>query len=94
MTREQGNALEPGLYILYWQSGGSSLAAVGQNHYGDTWYTPTNWVGVPSYNWRDVARVERIDARSSQPTGSFEIKDLPDQPRQFTHQAKQEARAG
>jgi hypothetical protein len=32
-----------GLYVIYWTSGGSSLAAVGQDHEGNRWIAPTNW---------------------------------------------------
>jgi hypothetical protein len=96
MTRDQGNALQPGLYILHWTSGGSSFAAVGQNHYGDTWYAPTNWVMVPSYYWRDVERVESIGsaafdvivAHERNMAGAGKLADAP------SVREKREARAG
>lgn len=52
--------VEHGVYVLFWKSGGESLAAVGSDRSGKRWYAPTNWVSVPSYNWRLVSKVEEI----------------------------------
>ncbi len=71
MTREEGNALSNGLYRLFWKSGGSSLAAVGRNHYGDTWYAPTNWVTPIGVYWEDVSRVEAIVAQRGEADDGF-----------------------
>jgi hypothetical protein len=61
MTRDQSQALDHGIYRLYWDDGGSSLAAVGSDRNGDRWFAPTNWVaGVASVNWGAVLRAERL----------------------------------
>lgn len=33
-----------GLFRIYWKSGGSSLAAIGQNEEGSPWIVPVNWL--------------------------------------------------
>ena len=44
--------LHPGLYRLFWVTGGSSLAAVGINRQGNAWFAPVNWVTIgPESNW-------------------------------------------
>lgn len=39
-----------GLYRVYWQSGGSSLAAVGNHHDGVRWLACCNWTSEASKN--------------------------------------------
>lgn len=56
----KARSLDHGLYILFWKDGGLSVAAVGSNESGDRWYAPTNWVSVPSYNWKPVKGVKLI----------------------------------
>lgn len=47
--------LYPGLYRLFWVTGGSSLAAVGINRQGDRWFAPVNWVSVSEESdWSEV----------------------------------------
>lgn len=36
--------LQPGLYRIYWMSGGLSVAAVGIDEHGKNWVAPTNWL--------------------------------------------------
>lgn len=55
MTRVEAKKLRPGLYEIFWKSGGSSLAAVGRDRDGNAWFAPTNWVGgVPSTTWAKI----------------------------------------
>jgi hypothetical protein len=59
MTKVEAKKLKLGLYRLYWKSGGSSLAAVGQGANGDRWMAPVNWVapGDPTC-WAMIASVQ------------------------------------
>tara|TARA_Y100000310_G_C20598360_1_gene771697 strand:+ start:227 stop:601 length:375 start_codon:yes stop_codon:yes gene_type:complete len=56
-----------GLYRIFWKSGGTSLASVGQTHDGTRWFAPCNWTGknenplVASTDWKLVSRFELID---------------------------------
>lgn len=66
MTKRSANRLLPGLYKLWWKSGGISLASVGLTHDGARWYAPTNWTSgdnekpmVASTNWRQVLSVSK-----------------------------------
>ncbi len=52
--------LAHGLYRLHWSGGGTSLAAVGSDYYGNRWYAPTNWVSGPSLDWNRVKRAEPV----------------------------------
>lgn len=63
MTKEQVAALQHGLYIIYWKEangGGHSMAAVGSDSGGRRWYAATNWITVPSFDWRPVSHVGRV----------------------------------
>jgi hypothetical protein len=61
MTKVEAKKLPLGLYRLFWKTGGSSLAAVGQGPNGDRWMAPVNWVEVGfADSWRMVDRVEKI----------------------------------
>jgi len=75
MTREAVQKLPLGVYRIFWKSGGSSLAAVGNDYAGKRWFAPVNWIGfkvktydngfsagstAPDSDWRSVARVELI----------------------------------
>lgn len=53
----------PGLYRVFWDTGGSSLAAVGVTYNGGRWLAPINWV-APALDpaWSRVVRMEKIDA--------------------------------
>lgn len=33
-----------GLYRIYWESGGSSLASIGYTRDGKAWFAATNWI--------------------------------------------------
>jgi len=63
MTHADIRVLDLGLYVVYWKSGGSSLAAVGMDEKGDRWLAPCNWVNVPTYDWSDVDRAVLIMRR-------------------------------
>lgn len=39
-----------GLYRIYWDSGGSSLAAIGNTYSGDRWIAPINWTAKTGEN--------------------------------------------
>lgn len=64
MTKKKMLELNLGLYKLYWNSGGFSLAAVGMLHDGTKWFAPTNWTAelyfVTSTDWRKVKKAELI----------------------------------
>lgn len=60
----------PGLYRIWWDEGGSSLAAVGVTSDGKRWLAPINWVAPQSpADWSRVLRADRI-----------EVGDGPDSP--------------
>ncbi len=67
MTKNESQKLPHGLYRLCWESGGSSLVAVGSLHDGTRWYAPTNWTSetskkvIGSTDWERVVRVEKIE---------------------------------
>lgn len=70
MKQEQLNSLPPGVYRLYWKSGGYSVASVGRTTEGLYWFAPSNWVYepserylgyMPSFNWEMVERIEIIE---------------------------------
>lgn len=44
MTLKEFNKLPPGLYEIYWKTGGSSLAAIGNDEHGHRWLAPINWL--------------------------------------------------
>lgn len=52
--------LKHGLYRLYWNDGGVSLASVGSDFYGNRWYAPTNWISGASLDWTRVKRAEPV----------------------------------
>jgi len=43
MQTEQIKGLKNGLYEVMWESGNSSLCAIGTLHNGDRWISSTNW---------------------------------------------------
>ncbi len=65
MTKKHGNTLEPGIYEIFWKSGGSSLAAIGSDGNGQNWIAPTNWTtpSCPSAGyrtmWEKISKVKR-----------------------------------
>ncbi len=55
------NKLGLGLYRVWWKSGGSSLAAVGNGSDGTRWLAPTNWIEpTTSPDWDEVLKMEPI----------------------------------
>jgi len=54
------NFLENGLYRLHWFDGGNSIASVGRDENGRTWFAPANWIRVPSYEWSLVKSADLI----------------------------------
>lgn len=69
MTQAELNAVPLGLYRVFWQSGGSSLASVGMDYEGKRWVAPTNWTAkvvkgpaalLAKDAWCGVHRLERI----------------------------------
>lgn len=65
MTQTQLDGLHLGVYRLFWQSGDSSVAAVGHDAKGLYWFAPSNWISGPSYYWEFVARLELIATQES-----------------------------
>lgn len=55
-----------GLYILYWKTGGNSLASVGQNAAGNKWFSPVNWITVPGWDWSIVDKVHPVNVDDQQ----------------------------
>lgn len=58
------SSIKPGLYRVFWKTGGSSLAAVGMTADGGRWLAPTNWLAptTDQRHWEeDVDRLEAID---------------------------------
>lgn len=68
MNQAEVKKLKLGLYHIFWNSRGSSLAAVGMTEDGNRWLAPINWVN-PSEDpevWGDVLRAEMIDVAPHQ----------------------------
>ena len=61
MSPEQARQLSPGLYRIHWNSGGTSLAAVGILPNGDGWLAPCNW-SAPTEDQSQWARVEQCES--------------------------------
>lgn len=62
MKKRDVHALTPGLYFIYWKTGGYSVGAVGINNEGERWIAPTNWSHGGYYDeWDKVSYVEAID---------------------------------
>jgi hypothetical protein len=60
--------LDFGVYRIYWNTGGYSLASVGQTANGTIWFAPCNWTcdnnkepNVASIDWCRVHKVELIE---------------------------------
>ncbi len=67
MTKEEAKKLSHGVYIIFWKSGGTSLASVGSTYDGTRWFAPTNWTCasndnplIASTKWRLVSSIKRI----------------------------------
>lgn len=50
-----------GVYRLYWNDGGFSLASVGGDAKGRLWFAPCNWISGPSFDWGIVKRAVYIN---------------------------------
>lgn len=50
-----------GLYEIFWKSGGSSIASVGNMHDGVRWIAPTNWTSKDSPAGRMDKHVDSIE---------------------------------
>lgn len=50
-----------GLYRIFWESGGTSVAAVGGLYDGTRWLAPTNWTTGPECNNPTTTLEEHID---------------------------------
>lgn len=54
--------LSPGLYRIFWKSGGSNPASVGITPKGDRWFAAVNWTSsTTSLAWGLVDSVELIE---------------------------------
>lgn len=67
MLMREANQLAPGLYRIYWRTGGSSLAAVGVTSEGNRWMAPINWVypGDSYSSWWLVTKVEKLEVKGA-----------------------------
>lgn len=71
MNYVKGNEVPPGLYRVYWRSGGSSLAAVGVDSEGRRWVGACNWLspcavdGDGNSVWDDVIGCVQLMAQDS-----------------------------
>ncbi len=69
MTSEQAKKLLHGVYRIYWNTGGHSLASIGSLSDGERWYSCANWTsngkdGITSTDWsmvKNVVIVESVD---------------------------------
>lgn len=69
----QQEKVKPGVYRVFWKSGGSSLASIGMTEDGERWIAPINWVvpavktaGSPKQSaWGDVDRLQAIEIENS-----------------------------
>lgn len=59
MTKEEIKKYPLGIFKVYWKSGGSSIAAIGQIENGDRWLAPCNWVHTTEdqHIWSKVEKV-------------------------------------
>src|SRR3990167_1150612 len=58
MTNDSAQQVPHGVHRLFWVEGGSSLASVGYDAAGNTWYAPANWIsGLPGFDWSKVDHV-------------------------------------
>lgn len=70
MDKVDAQQVPHGLYVIHWkksEGGGSSIASVGSDSKGRRWFAPTNWLTVPSFDWKAVDHVELVcspDCRS------------------------------
>lgn len=65
MTKEEAKKLSLGVYVIFWKSGGSSAASVGQLCDGTPWFAPSDWThktpeGIASTEWRLIGHVSRL----------------------------------
>ena len=75
----------PGLYRVWWSTGGHSVAAVGMRSDGGLWLAPTNWISPDEDpDWDDVLKLDLI-ARQDHST---EPPELPARWRQHVEQAR------
>lgn len=52
--------MKHGIYEIYWNNGGSSIASVGFDQQGYNWYAPCNWVSGSTNEWRSVKAVKLL----------------------------------
>ncbi len=79
MTRDEVMVLPLGLYRVWWETGGSSLASIGQGPDGTRWIAPTNWVAPAlTLDWDEVLHLEPINV----PTPSAETLETAHQVRE------------
>lgn len=56
MKKSRVKRIVPGIYVVFWKSGGGSIAAIGVMNNGGRWIAPLNWA-EPSCNqdiWEEV----------------------------------------
>lgn len=75
MTRHAVIALRPGVYVILWRAGGTSIAAVGVTADGGRWLAPLNWIEptVDQAWWRKVSAatlVPRVSLRCFEEAGA------------------------
>jgi hypothetical protein len=76
VTKDEFYELNLGLYRIYWKRGGISLAAIGNNMYGNRWIAPTNWIHISDNSeqiamlmiWKHIKKVEELETNNRLPT--------------------------
>ena len=71
MDEPKDPVLQPGIYRIYWNDGGMSVAAIGVDEFGKNWVAPTNWLRpfhqANQYKlWEGIYRVELITTQNDQ----------------------------
>lgn len=65
MTIDEARLIPHGVHRIYWKHDPDrhSVASIGFDRDGKPWYAPSNWLSVPSTDWRAVERTELIETQ-------------------------------
>jgi len=78
--RQAAPRYSPGLYRVFWKSGGQSEAAIGCSANGDNWIAPTNWISTAMLRdlekgeWGGIDTFEVITPAPVQPSLDAVVK--------------------
>lgn len=71
-----------GLYRVYWESGGSSLAAIGFDSKGDRWIAPTNWLTTARMRdlgeFGEIAQLQPLTSLEDEYAQAVDDQEQPD----------------